>query len=440
MSFIIDRQTLADLEILEVKGMKNPVFKFFDNAISVRGREELLNIFYSPLSDIKEIKERQDIIRYFSLKKSCLSIDKYLLDFIELYLQTSNKPVIISRIDAWHKAIKYAFKPTTEYYIIQRGTKQLIEFLQELYSLATKNPEQEHPLLLKKFFNYITESIQKSELHHILGFNTNKKISVMNKERFDYIFRFCENDRLKSILKIVYQIDAFQAVANSTNELGFIFPELLESKTINITGLYHPLVKNAVANDIKLNEEGNVLFLTGANMAGKSTFLKAFGLAVYFAHIGFPVAANSMQTGVFNGLLSTINIADNINKGYSHFYSEVLRIKKVAENINSKKNLVVIFDELFRSANIKDAIDASFEIVSAFSRVKGSIFLVSSHVLEAANQLSKIKNIRFGCFHTAIKEKTPVYSYHLQEGVTEERIGMLIIENEQIIEIINGTD
>ena len=437
MAFLMDRQTFVDLEILEVKGTKKSVFKFFDRAISHGGREALLDMFYSPLSDIQQIRERQELIRYVCMEKLSVSIDKYLLDFIELYLEISNKPVIVSRFDAWHKALKYALQPSTDYYIIQRGVKSVIEFLQELYAYATENQGQQHPHLLEKQLAFIAESIKDSEFRQIIGFNT-KKISIINRERFDHIFRYHGYERLKQILKIIYQIDAFRAVAATIAESGYVFPEIIEDKTIEITGLYHPFVKNAVANDVRVVEDGNLFFVTGANMSGKSTFLKAFGVAVYLAHLGFPVAAASMRTGVFNGMFSTINIADNLNKGYSHFYTEVLRVKKVAEEINRTKNLVVIFDELFRGTNVKDAYDASLAIISAFASVKGSVFLVSTHIMEVADKLKKLKNIRFGYFHTDIEGKTFVNSYHLLEGVTDKRLGMLIIENERIIETINA--
>ena len=104
MAFIMDKQTFADLEIFETKGAKNTIFNFFDKAISHGGREELLDMFYCPLSDIKVIRERQELIQYVYKEKIAVSIDKYLFDFIELYLQQSNRPVKVSRLDAWHKA------------------------------------------------------------------------------------------------------------------------------------------------------------------------------------------------------------------------------------------------------------------------------------------------------------------------------------------------
>ena len=438
MTFIIDNQTFADLEIFESKETKKSVFRFFERTVSLGGKEELLNMFYCPLSDIKEIQERQGLIDYIHRENFFYTIDRQLIDFIESYLLLGDKPVSVSRFNALHKALKYKLQPTNEYYLIKRGIIYVIELLQELYSLATENSGNNIPKLLEKKFIFIADTIRNTELRGIIGFNTKGKIGAMSRERFDHIFRFCEYERLKDILQILYQIDAFQAVAETATELGLVFPEILDSKTIEIIGLYHPFMKGAVVNNVQLNEDGNMFFVTGANMAGKSTFLKAFGVAVYLAHLGFPVAATSMRTGVFNGLFSSINITDNLNKGYSHFYSEVLRVKNVAKEINRTGNLIVIFDELFRGTNVKDASDATLAVISAFAKTKGSIFLVSTHIMEVAEQLRKLDNIRFGYFHTTIDGKTPIYSYRLCDGITEERLGMLIIENEQIIEIINA--
>ena len=436
MDFTIDRQTFDDLEIFE--GSKKTIFQLFNRAISFGGKEELREMFNYPLSDIRKVRERQELIRFLHREKLPISIDKHFLDFIETYLRLSDKPVKVSWIDAYHKALKYQMKPTNEYYIIQRGIVYVIEYLQELYSLVTEKSEQKLPILLEQYFKFIADSIRNTELNRVIGLNIKKKIKILEKERFDHIFRFSEHERLKEILNILYQIDAFHAVAETAVELELVFPEIIESKTIEITGLYHPFLKDAITNDVRLNEDKNMFFITGANMAGKSTFLKAFGVSVYLAHLGFPVSATSMRSGVFNGLFSTINIADNINKGYSHFYTEVLRVKSVAEEIKRKGNLVVIFDELFRGTNVKDAFDASLAIISSFAKVKGSVFLVSTHIMEVADELSKMKNINFGYFHSTIDGKSPIYSYRLCEGVTEERIGMLIIDNERIVEIIKS--
>ncbi len=82
-------------------------------------------------------------------------------------------------------------------------------------------------------------------------------------------------------------------------------------------------------------------------MAGKSTFMKSFGITVFLAHVGFPVPQRKWNFRFKNGMFTTINLPDNLSMGYSHFYAEVLRVKKVAQQVRQTQHLIVVFDELF---------------------------------------------------------------------------------------------
>ena len=180
-----------------------------------------------------------------------------------------------------------------------------------------------------------------------------------------------------------------------------------------------------------------MIFLTGANMAGKSTFMKAFGINVYLAHMGFPVAAKEMQFSVLEGIYSSINVPDNLNMGYSHFYAEVLRVKKVAEEVSEEKNLVIIFDELFKGTNVKDAYDATLAVTAAFSEYRNCLFIISTHIIEAGQVLKKEQdNIQLLYLPTIMNGTVPAYTYKLQPGISSDRHGMMIIENEGILELL----
>ncbi len=122
-----------------------------------------------------------------------------------------------------------------------------------------------------------------------------------------------------------------------------------------------------MANDVSLHREKNLVFLTGANMAGKSTFLRALSTALYVAHMGFPVAAEAMEFSVMDGIYTTVNLPDNLGIGASHFYAEVLRVKKVAAELSMGKSLFIVFDELFRGTNVKDAHEATVAVSLAFA-------------------------------------------------------------------------
>jgi Mismatch repair ATPase (MutS family) len=181
------------------------------------------------------------------------------------------------------------------------------------------------------------------------------------------------------------------------------------------------------------------LFLTGANMAGKSTFIKSFGIAIYLAHMGFPVPAEEMSFTVKDGLYTSINVPDNLNLGYSHFYAEVLRVKYVAEEVASKKNLVIIFDELFKGTNVKDAYEATVGVVKAFAQHKNCSYIISTHIIEAGEKLmQECKNFKYVFFPTIMHGNIPRYTYQLTEGITADRHGMMIINNEHIIDIIKN--
>jgi DNA mismatch repair ATPase MutS len=124
--------------------------------------------------------------------------------------------------------------------------------------------------------------------------------------------------------------------------------------------------------------------------------------------------------------------------GYSHFYAEVLRVKKVAEEVSSGKQLLIIFDELFKGTNVKDAYDGTVAIVDAFSRKRGT-FIISTHIMEAGETLRQSNTkLFFKYLPTVMEGHLPTYPYILEEGITDDRHGMIIIRNEGILEMINS--
>lgn len=97
-------------------------------------------------------------------------------------------------------------------------------------------------------------------------------------------------------------------------------------------------MENAVPYDVEITETDGLRFLTGPNMAGKSTFLKSVGLSIFISHLGFPVPAEKMSTSIYDGIMTAINISDSMSQGYSHFYSEVRRVKEVALKLKRGKS------------------------------------------------------------------------------------------------------
>jgi len=154
-------------------------------------------------------------------------------------------------------------------------------------------------------------------------------------------------------------------------------------------------------------------------------------------HAGFPVPARRMEFSVLDGIYTTINLPDNLGMGASHFYAEVLRVKKVAAALGQGRRLFVIFDELFRGTNVKDAYEATVALTSAFARRRDSFFVISTHIIEAGEVLTaEDAGIRPLYLPTRMKGNQPVYTYQLEEGITADRHGMIIINNEGIPEML----
>jgi DNA mismatch repair ATPase MutS len=200
---------------------------------------------------------------------------------------------------------------------------------------------------------------------------------------------------------------------------------------------FHPLLPDAVPNSFKFEHPSTLAFLTGPNMSGKSTFLKTLGVLTYFAHLGLPVPAKKLVIPVFNGLFTTINLSDSISQGFSHFYSEVNRLKEMSSSLKNSKKLVVILDELFRGTNVKDAQEGTHMIIDMLSKIKGSLFFISTHILEVAENLEEDPLMKFICFESGLKNGSPVYDYKLKPGISAERVGMQIIEDAGIVKILS---
>ena len=264
-----------------------------------------------------------------------------------------------------------------------------------------------------------------------LGFKTVLKL--------DYIFRVLLYQQLEGLLQEILELDIYTTVSEIAQKRSFVYPIAVKKSEsyIQLKEVFHPCIKNAVSNSISITKDKNVFFLTGANMAGKSTLMKSVAVAVYLAHMGFPVAAEKMVFSLRDGIYTSINVPDNLTMGYSHFYAEVLRVKHVASEVASNKELLIIFDELFKGTNVKDAYDGTVAIINAFSKRKGS-FIISTHITEAGLDLKKNNHLFFQYLPTVMQGNVPTYTYKLKEGITDDRHGMLIIKNEKILEIINS--
>lgn len=443
VKFEVDKQTLRDLEIFDTFKNGKSIFNLFNFTRSLEGKRRLYSVLSSPMSNIDEITERRDAIAFFQENVPAgMYVDKNALDFSEYYLKHGDYPTRMpSRFSAIEKKLMSYINQSPEYYLIEKGVTSTVDLLNDIYRfalvLAEKLKDKDYPKLLSRNNKEILRLFSKPEYSELIGL---KKVKAFDISRLDYMFRYTHRRDIAFLHNLVYEYDMFYAVTKAAEKYNLTYPELLPDSetTLELDGIFHPFIEDGIPNDIHFSKSSNLLFITGPNMAGKSTFLKALGVSVYLAHIGFPVPAKKMSLSVLSGLCTTINMSDNLSSGYSHFYAEVMRVKNVAERLKTNRNMLVLFDELFRGTNVKDAYDGTLAVVSAFAEIHSSFFVVSTHIVEVARELQNDTNINFCYFEIVQKEGHPVYTYKLKDGVSDVRLGMYIIQKEGLIELINN--
>lgn len=445
MKFETDRQTLEDLSLLG-KYKNNSLFSLFNHTVTRGGEALLESMFLNPFTQAKQINIRSSILSFFQQHNFSFPFTRDEFDVTEHYLgNTDYKSFAASFLNNLRRKAHQLIANDKEYGMLQEGMSTAVSFIKRTERFMSEMKET--PGLDA---NPYRDTVDKAlgilgdkKMSWAFSFNQENKISFWQMALCDHRLRYSHAASLNEVLQLIHELDVYLTVSSTGRKHGFAYARALEGQpegaTIEIKELYHPCIPNAVTNDIHLESAANVLFLTGANMAGKSTLMKSFGIAVYLAHMGFPVAAMAMSFSVQQGLYTSINVPDDLNMGYSHFYAEVVRVKKIAVEVASGKHLVVMFDELFKGTNVKDAYDATVAITGAFAKIRECAFIVSTHIMEAGMTLKeRSSNIQFKYLPTIMKGSFPQYTYSLDEGISNDRHGMRIINNEKIIETIKG--
>lgn len=225
---------------------------------------------------------------------------------------------------------------------------------------------------------------------------------------------------IRTYLEIVGEIEALISLASITyvrddytfakvNECDDLKPE------IDFKNLKHPLIKieDAVGNGITL--KGQTCVITGSNMSGKTTFLRSIGINLVLSYAGGPALASEFKASVMK-ILTSIRVEDNVNKGISTFYAELLRIKDMTEYNKNKMPMICLIDEIFKGTNSADRIICATEAIKKLSQ-PWSITLVSTHDFELCN-LENDDNINAVNYHFAeyYENGEIKFDYNIQDG------------------------
>ena len=321
--------------------------------------------------------------------------------------------------------------------LVKYSMGHLIDFVKGMDQLAKLLITDDLPSPLNRVVHESVSLLAPAPIQQMLA-QDKHKMDAQTLLRYAHYALYHYKDKLNRLIEHFSRLDAWYSMAMATRHYGLQFPTFTTDQRpyIAADGLFHILLQTPIPYQLEMNHENNFIFLTGANMAGKSTFIKAVGLAVYLAHIGMSVPAKSMDLTFFNGLLSNIQVTDNILKGESYFFNEVQRIKNTITKINNGQKWLVLIDELFKGTNVQDAMRCSSAVIKGLLKIENSLFILSTHLYEIGEELKEYPNIAFRYFETQVTDTRLEFSYRLKEGISNDRLGYLILQREGVVDLI----
>ena len=433
----IDKTTLNDLSIFDHEE-EFSIFQKLDFTRTIGGREKLKQIFSKSQNTIEAIIGVQQTLKVIRQNKNAWPemISNGSIMVIQKFYETSVDQIPSNPSAAAAYAYKLFHAP--DFSLVKYSTGHGFDFIKGMQLLINALLKDESPEPLKKLLQRAQTIIEKEQFAIIPKKEKADELSMMEMLHMANFLRYHYKQNIFELVDIYSQLDAWYGMALAMDTYDLVFPEFIKSDTpiVKVTGLYHILLSQPVAYDITLDQENNFLFLTGANMAGKSTFIRSVGAAVFLAHIGMGVPAKAMQLTLFDGLLSNINVVDNISKGESFFYNEVQRIKNTILKINDGRKWLILIDELFKGTNVQDAMKCSTVVIEGLIKIKNSLFILSTHLYEIGEMLKAHNNISFKYFETTVDHEQLNFSYQLKDGISNDRLGYLILKQEKVIELL----
>lgn len=241
------------------------------------------------------------------------------------------------------------------------------------------------------------------------------------------------HDTVEQWFEVVSFFDAYNSFGNYTfNHPEYVFPKILDTKqTTKVEQLGHPLLKTEkrVDNDFEINNQ-QFFIITGANMAGKSTFLRTVSLHIVMANIGLPVCAKSSEYSPVK-LITSMRTTDSLTDDSSYFFSELTRLKYIVEAIKTD-DYFIILDEILKGTNSTDKAIGSRKFVEKLvaSNATGIIATHDLSLCEIEKELQAVKNYYFDA---QIVNDELYFDYTFKKGICQNMNASFLLKKMEIV-------
>lgn len=223
-------------------------------------------------------------------------------------------------------------------------------------------------------------------------------------------------------LDVLGEMDALCSMATfAYNHPAYAYPVIADRPFVFLAKeMGHPLMpaQQCVTNDADIPSRPFFVIITGANMAGKSTYLRTIGVNYVLACIGSPVCCSSLEVYPAK-LVTSLRTSDSLTDNESYFFAELKRLKQIIDRLNSGEELFIILDEILKGTNSMDKQKGSFALVRQLMELKAN-GIIATHDLLLGKLIEYFpKEIRNYCFEADITNDELTFSYKLREGIAQ---------------------
>ncbi len=438
-----DRITLKDLSIFTSDG-SGGVFDLLDRTTTQYGRDVLRKHIHNPPDTPGQLAATQDAVKFWAVNQqlwpsvisngTLVMLDK----FFESADHVSSPPTGITLVMS---AFFQKIFNRNQYFFTKFSISHLSDFLKGCMQLTAIAAQQQLPAMLQREMDSINDELKHRLTERVVNIPKDAKFAELSE--LNYLARREMKSMVYRLMASYARLDAWQSMAKATVEHKWVFPELQPELPIRLDAvqLYHPLLPTPVPYNITFDNNRNFLVLTGANMSGKTTFMRALGVSALLAHLGMGVPAKSLTISFMQGIITNMHVEDNILKGESYFFAEVQRMKQTAEKLLHDKPHLVLMDELFKGTNVHDACECTKGVMEGLLNHRSHLMLLSTHLYEVAHQFSKTNEILFAYFVTDMAaDGNYHFTYELKQGISNDRIGYRILQKEGVIALLQQSN
>jgi DNA mismatch repair ATPase MutS len=428
----VDHATLSDLAIMDSDLEGSSLFALLDRTATRIGKGLLRRRMRELPDSARELRAIQDAVRYLASTREAPRriIEALNPDAIDAYLglrwQTVIARTAVTRL-AERMVLRLRYRDAVRQ--VRDGVLALRAFVDGLPSMIETLASA--PALLSHYAEELAavrdQDVMREIRHHA------SHTSLRHMLEADRVARGPASSAIRRCVGILAELDVLSALASATTEHGWTLPEIVDVPgVVELHELRHPFMPLGSRNDVIVDNRQRVLALTGPNMAGKSTTLKAVGTAVYLAHLGCGVPASRARISWFEVMMSSLMIRDSIARGESYYLSEVRRIRDLVRTLETSPRVFAILDEPFKGTNVHDASDATTLLLDGLCAQQESTVIVATHLASVVRSREHDPALVTAHLRAVEGPSGPEFDYLLQRGISEQRLGMVLLEREGV--------